>query len=104
MDLGWPDSPGAPVPVRESVEVLEGALGGALLTAPGEKQPGALVGTHQGLLLYPNPALYWEDWLGSLSPPEESPRGWLPMLPLWAGSKDPYAYPYSSVSGSRMQG
>ena len=76
MDPGWPDSPGALVPVGEPVEIPKGALeGGALPTAPGERRPGALPGTHQGLVLYPNPVPHWEDWPDSLPPSAEGPGG-----------------------------
>ena len=89
MDSEWPDSLSAPVPVREPVEVPEGALGGALPTAPEERQPGALPETHQGLLLYPNPTLYWEDWPGSLSSSEKDPRVGSPCCPCGQGAETP---------------
>ena len=88
MDSGWPNSPGALIPVGESVEVLKSALGRALFMVFRKRQSEALPETHQGLLLYSNPASYWEDWSGGLSPSEKSPRDWLLMLPLWTGSRD----------------
>ena len=65
MNPEWSVSLSAPVSVKRSMKILKGTPREAVFKILRKRQSETYQ-THQDLLLYSNPTLYWKDWSDSL--------------------------------------